>query len=131
MEIIKGNKTLFLNKEFIRKIKVNHLELEIQKKTKILNEKLQEENINMEILLEKFTPNKTSKNGLSFFNQREYNELITKDQAIEIINFFKFFCLIIENKIIPNDNDKDFIKLFLERTFPETSNLSNFFIKKI
>lgn len=131
IEIIKGNKTFFLNKELIKKIKVNYLELKIQKNTKELNEKLQEGQIPLEIISEKFTANKTSKNGLSFFNHKEYNDLISKDQPIEIINFFKFFCLIVENKIISKENeidDKDFIRLFFERTFPDISNLSNFYL---
>jgi len=107
----------------MKQIKIN-LEIKIEENSKKLNEKLKEEKIPEEILSEKFTPSKTSKNGLSLFTRREFNELMTKEQPVEIINFFKFFCLFFENKIIPYENESDFIRVFLERTFPENSNLS-------
>lgn len=103
---------------------MNYLEIKIKKISKKLNEKLKEEEISEEIISEKFEANKTSKNGLSLFTRREFNELMTKDQPSEIINFFKFFCLIFENQIIPHENESDFIRVLFERTFPENSNLS-------
>ena len=128
MEIVKGSKTFYQDKELIKKIKVNYLELKIKKLTKNLNEKLKEEKISIEILSKKFEANKTSKNGLSLFTRWEFKELVTKEQPKEIINFFKFFGLIFENKIFSCENENDFIKLFLGRTFPENSILSKILI---
>lgn len=108
----------------INKDQMEILKINIESNEKILSEKLKEENLKEEIIAEKFVANKTSKNGLSLFTRREFNELMNKEQPPEIINFFKFFCLIFENKIFPYENDTDFIRLLFERTFPENSNLS-------
>ncbi len=134
LEIIKENKILNSDKLLINKIKSNYLEIKIQKKIKELNEILKQEKIPIEIIKEKFNSSKTSINGLSFFSKREFNELIKNEKSLDIINFFKFFSLILENKIYlcenenknenENENENNFIMLFLERTFPEDFDMS-------
>lgn len=99
------------------------MKCKIQKKQRFIIEKLG--NSNLESLAESFVVTKISKNGLSLITKNEENDLITKVQTIEIINFFKFVSLIFNNQYLECEKDSEYIKLFFEKFPLENSNLSN------
>jgi len=115
---------LLENKDLIHKVKIKYLIDKINSKTKFITDKLGDKNL--EKLAEPFIASKISKNGLSLFTKNEENELKTKDQPIEIINFFKFVSLIFDNKFLEFENDLEYIKLFFEKFLNENANLSKF-----
>jgi len=106
-------------------IKANYVKQKLSAKSKFIADKLYDSNI--ENLAEGFTASKISKNGLSLFTKNEENELKTKEQTAEIINFFKFVSLVFENKFLPCENDTQYIKVFFETFLKENSNLSDIF----
>lgn len=123
VEIVKGSKTFLEDKDFIKKIKLNYLKQKINSKTKFITDKLGDSNL--ERLADCFSASKISKNGLSLFTKNEENELKTKEQPVEIINFFKFVSLVFQNKFLECDNDANYIRIFFENFLQENSNLSN------
>ena len=63
-----------------------------------------------DLLNKPFNPSKTAINGLNFVNQTEEQNLLKKEQPVEIINVFKLIYILInenyneieDNKIIEN-----------------------------
>ncbi len=120
--MIGGTKILLEDKDLIEKIKIKYLLNKIHSKKKLISEKLGD--LNVEMLSENFTVSKISKNGLSLFTKNEEIDLKTKEQPIEIINFFKFVTLIFYNKFLECEQDRDYIKIFFEKFLLENTNLS-------
>jgi len=120
--LIGGTKILLEDKDLIEKIKIKYLLNKIHSKKKLISEKLGD--LNVEMLSENFTVSKISKNGLSLFTKNEEIDLKTKEQPIEIINFFKFVTLIFYNKFLECEQDRDYIKIFFEKFLLENTNLS-------
>jgi hypothetical protein len=122
IQIVKGSKILLEDKELIQKIKINYLLQKIESKSKFISDKLGDSHF--EKLAEGFSASKISKNGLSLFTKNEENVLKTKEQPAEIINFFRFFSLVFDNKFLECGNDADYIRIFFENFLQENSSLS-------
>ena len=96
-----------------------------------LNEKILTKYINepeyLSLITEPLKASKTAKNGLSLFSKSEENNLVDKEQPKEIVNFFKFTCLLLNKEIKEEEIIEDnFIKTFFKKVIPENMTLSKF-----
>lgn len=112
-----------LTSEEVQKFKIECLQEKIKINEKIILKYMSDPD-NAELITECFKASKTAKNGLSLFSKIEEDNLINKEQPIEIINFFKFTTLLLNKEINPSEAEENYIKAFFKTIVPENMSLS-------